>query len=158
MPDLTLAEFVPLFLDRHAPAVRTGTIQGLRERLGYATAAFGDVPLRDLERMSGEIAAWRTRLPDRSRYAITGALRQGARRRRPVGTHGPEPGRARRAQPATVATRGARLQPRGDRRDRRGTAPLTPPSRCSPLRPACGQRNGRCLNAATSTAARACSP
>ena len=76
MPDLTLAEFVPLFLDRHAPAVRTGTIQGLRERLGYATAAFGDVPLRDLERMSGEIAAWRTRLPDRSRYAITGALRQ----------------------------------------------------------------------------------
>jgi hypothetical protein len=67
MPDLTLAEFVPLFLERHAPAVRPKTIQGLRERLAYASAAFGDVPLREFERMSGEIAAWRTRLPARSR-------------------------------------------------------------------------------------------
>jgi hypothetical protein len=71
MPDLTLAEFVPLFLERHAPAVRPKTIQGLRERLAYASAAFGDVPLREFERMSGEIAAWRTRLPARSRYAFT---------------------------------------------------------------------------------------
>jgi integrase len=75
-PELTLAAFVPLFLDRHAAGVRPRTILVLRERLAYALAAFGDVPLRDLERMSGEIAAWRTRLPERSRYAITSALRQ----------------------------------------------------------------------------------
>jgi integrase len=76
LPELTLAAFVPLFLERHAPAVRPPTVRTLRERLAYAVAAFGDTPLRELERMSGEIAAWRTRLPERSRYAITGALRQ----------------------------------------------------------------------------------
>ena len=34
------------------------------------------MPLGDLERMSGELAAWRTTLPERSRYDITRALRQ----------------------------------------------------------------------------------
>jgi integrase len=34
------------------------------------------VPLRDLERMSGDIAAWQARLPERSRYGILQALRQ----------------------------------------------------------------------------------
>jgi hypothetical protein len=62
MPDLTLAEFVPMFLDRHAATgVRPRTITDLRKRLAYAIRAFGDVPLRDLERMSGEVAAWQTR-------------------------------------------------------------------------------------------------
>jgi integrase len=75
-PELTLAEFVPLFLERHKAGVRPRTVDVLRERLAYATAAFGDETLRDLERMAGEIAAWRTRLPERSRYAITSALRQ----------------------------------------------------------------------------------
>jgi hypothetical protein len=50
--------------------------QTLRERLPHATRAFGDVPLRDLERMSGEIAAWQAKLPERSRYGIVQALRQ----------------------------------------------------------------------------------
>ena len=76
LPDLTLAEFVPLYLERHAAGVRPRTIDALRWRLGVAIEAFGDVPLRDLERMSGEIAAWRATLPERSRYAITAALRQ----------------------------------------------------------------------------------
>jgi integrase len=77
MPEIALAEFVPLFLDRHAATgVRPRTISDLRKRLAYATRAFGDVPLRDLERMSGEIAAWQTKLPERSRYGIVGALRQ----------------------------------------------------------------------------------
>jgi integrase len=76
-PDLTLAEFVPLYLERHgANGVRQRTIDALRWRLGVATTAYGDVTLRDLERMSGEIAAWRTTLPERSRFAITAALRQ----------------------------------------------------------------------------------
>ena len=77
MPDITLAEFVPMFLDRHAATgVRPRTITDLRKRLVYAIRAFGDVPLRDLERMSGEVAGWQTTLPERSRYGIVGALRQ----------------------------------------------------------------------------------
>lgn len=76
LPELTLAEFVPLYLERHAASVRPRTIDALRWRLGVATKAFGDVPLRDLERMSGEVASWRATLPERSRFAITAALRQ----------------------------------------------------------------------------------
>jgi hypothetical protein len=57
-PELTLAELVPLYLERHAALVRPRTIEALRWRLGVAAEAFGDVPLRDLERMSGELADW----------------------------------------------------------------------------------------------------
>jgi integrase len=77
LPDeLTLAELVPLYLERHAATVRPRTIKTLTQRLPHATRAFGSVPLRDLERMSGEIASWRARLPERSRYDIMQALRQ----------------------------------------------------------------------------------
>src|SRR4051812_8832644 len=42
MPDLTLAEFAPMFLDRHAATgVRPRTISDLRKRLAYAIRAFG---------------------------------------------------------------------------------------------------------------------
>lgn len=75
-PELTLTAFVELYLDRHAANVRTRTIATLRERLRHATAAFGDVPLRELERMTGDIAAWRARQPAGVRYARTAALRQ----------------------------------------------------------------------------------
>jgi integrase len=76
VPELTLAELVDLYLERHAAVVRRRTITTLRERLGYATRAYGDVPLRELERMAGEIAAWQAKLPERSRYGIVQALRQ----------------------------------------------------------------------------------
>lgn len=75
-PELTLAEFVPLYLERHAAGVRPRTIETLRERLAHALAAFGEVPLRDLERMTGEIASWQAALPGRSRYGVVQALRQ----------------------------------------------------------------------------------
>jgi integrase len=75
-PELTLNDLVALYLERHAPSVRPRTISDLRKRLAYATRPFGTVPLRDLERMSGEIASWQARLPERSRYGIVGALRQ----------------------------------------------------------------------------------
>ena len=74
--DLTLAGLVDLYLERHAASVRPRTISTLRERLRHATAAFGDVPLRELERMSDAVAGWRTRQPERVRYARVGALRQ----------------------------------------------------------------------------------
>ncbi len=76
MPELTLGEFVPLYLERHAASVRPRTIQTLRERLQHAERAFGDVPLRNLERMTGEVASWQAKLPERSRYGIVQALRQ----------------------------------------------------------------------------------
>lgn len=75
-PELTLAELVDIYLERHAAGVRQRTIWTLRVRLRYAVAAFGDVPLWDLERMSGEIAAWQAKLPERSRYGLVQALRQ----------------------------------------------------------------------------------
>jgi hypothetical protein len=75
--DLTLAEFIPVFLERHgASGVRPRTVSTLRDRLSRATDAFGGVRLRDLERMTNELAAWQARLPERSRYGITSALRQ----------------------------------------------------------------------------------
>jgi integrase len=76
-PELTLAEFVPLYLERHAgTGVRPRTISDLRKRLKYATRAYGEVPLCELERMGGELATWQARLPERSRYGIVSALRQ----------------------------------------------------------------------------------
>jgi integrase len=76
LPDLTLTEFVEVYLDRHAAIVRPGTIRVLRERLGYAIRAYGDVSLSALEPMSGELADWRKTLPERTRYGIVSALRQ----------------------------------------------------------------------------------
>jgi integrase len=74
---VTLRDFVPLFLDRHAATVRARTIQTLRHRLSYAVAEFGDELLCDVERKSGEIAAWQaSKLPKRARYGIMQALRQ----------------------------------------------------------------------------------
>jgi integrase len=76
VPELTLSELVELYLDRHAAVVRPRTISTLRERLVHATRAYGDVPLRELERMAGELATWQATLPERSRYGIVQALRQ----------------------------------------------------------------------------------
>ena len=74
---LTLAEFVPVYLERHAATgVRERTIATLRQRLGCPVAAFGDIPLSELERMSGEVASWQATLPERSRYGIVQAFRQ----------------------------------------------------------------------------------
>lgn len=76
MPELTLTGLVELYLKRHAASVRPRTIVTLRERLVHATRAYGDIPLRDLERMSGDLATWQATLPERSRYGIVQALRQ----------------------------------------------------------------------------------
>lgn len=76
LPDLTLEAFVALYLERHAATRRPRTIATLRERLRHATRAYGDVTLRELERMAGELADWQARLPERSRYGIAQALRQ----------------------------------------------------------------------------------
>jgi integrase len=74
-PEITLAELIPLYLERHGATVRPRTVDTLRERLGHAERAFGSIPLRELADMASEVAAWRARQP-RSRYARLGALRQ----------------------------------------------------------------------------------
>lgn len=56
--------------------MRRRTITTLRDRLTHATKAFGTVPLRDLEHMTDEIAAWQAKLPERAGHGITSALRQ----------------------------------------------------------------------------------
>ena len=76
LPDLTLTEFAELYLERHAAVVRGRTVKILRDRLKYATRDYGDVPLSELERMSGELAGWRAKLPAGSRFGIMAALRQ----------------------------------------------------------------------------------
>jgi integrase len=72
----TRPEWPSCELERHAAVVRSRTIGILRERLAYATRAYGAVPLAELERMSGDLADWRRTLPERSQYAIFSALRQ----------------------------------------------------------------------------------
>jgi integrase len=74
--DLTLAELIEVYLERHAVSVRPRTISTLRDRLRHALAAFGDEALSELERMSDEIAGWRAQLPPRAGHGIAQALRQ----------------------------------------------------------------------------------
>jgi hypothetical protein len=57
MLELTLAELVDLYLERHASAVRASTIITLSERLMHAVRHLGDVPLRELRGMTSELAA-----------------------------------------------------------------------------------------------------
>lgn len=75
-PELTLAELVERYLSRHEAIRSARTIRSLRERLRRPLAAFGDVPLHELERMSGELADFRATLPERYAHAVMGALRQ----------------------------------------------------------------------------------
>ena len=74
---------------------------------------------RDLERMSGEIAAWRATLPDAPATAITQALRQALDAAVRWGYMSRNPAEAGRTQPASPAAPGAGLHRRRDRRDRR---------------------------------------
>jgi integrase len=74
--ELTLSGLVDLYLERHAVVVRGRTIRTLRQRLGYVVRDYGNTPLAEFERMSGELADWQAKLPERSRYGIVSALRQ----------------------------------------------------------------------------------
>lgn len=122
--DLTLGEFVPVYLERHGAVVRGRTIAILRERLGYAVRAYGDVPLSDLERMSGELASWIAALSEGSRYGIVQALRQaleaavrwGNMQRNPAKLAGPNrqpaPRTVRAFTPSELDAIAAELSPR----------------------------------------------
>ena len=96
------------------------------------------------ERRDRRLAA--PRCPERSRYGIVQALRQALEAAVPLGLHGPQPGQARRAEPAAAAQADARLHARRARRDRR-RAVAARTGRCprSPPRPGCVPRNGQAL-------------
>lgn len=95
-PELTLAALVDPYLERDAAVVRARTIRTLRERLAYATRAYGDVRLRELERMSGELAGWQARLPRRRALRDRAGAPAGARGGHALGLHEREPGEAGR--------------------------------------------------------------
>jgi integrase len=73
---LTLAAFADLYLDRHAAIRSPRTVRTLRERLRRPVAAYGSTPLRELERVSGELADFAAALPPGFRYSVMGAFRQ----------------------------------------------------------------------------------
>jgi len=73
---ITFQTHVDRYLAAHAVGRDQFTIRTLRHRLGYATAAFGQLSLEELERRVPEIAAWVGTLPAGSRYGIVQALRQ----------------------------------------------------------------------------------
>jgi integrase len=75
-PDITFDAFCDLFLERHGATVSARTKATLKERLAPARKTFGNWTLRDLEGAANDIAAWRARLSDGSRYRFTLAFRQ----------------------------------------------------------------------------------
>ena len=68
----TLSELVAIYLAQHD--TEPETIDKLRWLLSKATAAFGDLPISELQ--SAEIAAWRMTIPYGHRFEATQALRQ----------------------------------------------------------------------------------
>jgi len=73
---VTVREHLDAYLEAHKVGRDPNTIRVLGERLRYATAAFGDMRLTELERRVPEIAAWTGTLPPRSRWGIVQAFRQ----------------------------------------------------------------------------------
>ena len=74
--DLTFAELVETFLERHGKVTTPRTIRTLRERLRRPLKTFGEVPLADLEGMSDDVAAFVLTLPDRFRHPVMLSFRQ----------------------------------------------------------------------------------
>ena len=96
--DLTYTDLVDVFLERHAIVARPRTITELRWRLKQSQAKFGTVPL---VRAGGDGRRDRRVRRDAARAAplpADGGVPAGARSRRPVRLHDPQPREARRAR------------------------------------------------------------
>jgi integrase len=72
--ELTLAELVELYIERHNASPRT--IATLRERMKRPLDKYGSTPLAELETMALDLAGWRATLPPRYAPKVMGALRQ----------------------------------------------------------------------------------
>ena len=123
-----------LYLERTRPAYGRARSARCAQRLGYATRAYGDVPLRELERMVDELADWQARAARRDRAtAIVGGAAADARRRCPLGLHEP---RTRRSSPGrTRSRRRGRCAP-----TRSPSSTRSPPSSRAALPAAAGVR------------------
>ena len=138
--------------------MRPRTISTLRERLRAAVRAFGDVPLRDLEHMTDELAGWAAVQPQGVRYARVAALRQAL--------DAAVRWRYMRVNPAKLVGRNRQPPPRAIRVLGRAeidaiAAELHPRYAPLPVFAAAtgrGPRNGRRSSAATSPMTLACSP
>ena len=64
-PKLTFAELADVYLARHAQLRSPATIRTLRHRLRRPLDAYGDVTVRELEGMGGDLADVRATLPPR---------------------------------------------------------------------------------------------
>jgi integrase len=74
--EITFDAFCDLFLERHGGTVSPRTKATLTERLVPARERFGTWTLAELEGAAADVAAWRVRLSDTSRYRLTLAFRQ----------------------------------------------------------------------------------
>lgn len=75
-PELTLAELVDKYLERHGQIRSASTIRTIRHRLKRPLEAYGGVTLRELEGMAGDLADFRATLPERFAHDVMRALRQ----------------------------------------------------------------------------------
>ena len=116
MPELTFAEFVDLFLKRHT--AQQNTIKTLRHRLSRPQKLYGDTTLRELERMSGDLADFRASLPPRYGCAVMSALRHVLERGVRWGYLGANRAKEAGPKPAAARTRGRDVHARRGRRDR----------------------------------------
>jgi integrase len=137
---LTLRALVDVFLERHTALRSPRTIQTLRERLCRPLDAYGDVPLHELEGMSGDLADFAATLPERYRYSVMSALRQtlaagvryGHMSKNPATLAGPNPQpRPRPARAFTIAELDALEVELGNR-----FGPIVPFAAATGLRPA----------------------
>jgi integrase len=72
----TFSELVDVYLDRHAQIRSAATVRTLRHRLARPLALYGNVSLRELEGMGGDLADFRASLPERFAHDVMRALRQ----------------------------------------------------------------------------------
>jgi hypothetical protein len=119
--ELSFDSFCDVFLDRHVASERTK--ETLKERLVPSRKVFGSWSLRELEGGADDIAAWRAKLAEGSRYRLTSALRQTLAAAQRWGYIARNP----------AVDAGSNLQPRA-----------TPP------RPGCARTSGRRSNVRTS--------
>jgi integrase len=74
--EMTLRELVDVYLNRHGQIRSERTIRTLRERLVRPLYAYGDVTLRELDGMAGDLADFRATLPERYAHGVMRSLRQ----------------------------------------------------------------------------------
>ena len=69
--ELTFSELVDVYLERHGQIRSAATVRTLRHRLARPLKVYGDLSLRELEGMGGDLADFRGTLPPRFAHATS---------------------------------------------------------------------------------------